>query len=55
MVGPPEAPGVPLPAARAAPDGPLSEPDATVRFFLIADVRGYTSFTQRQGDEAAAR
>lgn len=23
--------------------------------FLIADVRGYTSFTQSRGDEAAAR
>ncbi len=23
--------------------------------FLIADVRGYTSFTQTHGDEAAAR
>ncbi len=28
---------------------------AAVRTFLIADVRGYTAFTQVQGDEAAAR
>jgi WD40 repeat protein/class 3 adenylate cyclase len=26
-----------------------------IRTFLIADVRGYTAFTQRHGDEAAAR
>jgi class 3 adenylate cyclase len=30
------------------------ETDALVRAFLIADVRGYTSFTQAHGDEAAA-
>lgn len=29
--------------------------DASVRTFLIADIRGYTRFTQEQGDEAAAR
>src|SRR4051812_16041319 len=29
--------------------------DAELRTFLIADVRGYTSFTQRQGDERAAK
>src|SRR5262245_17193432 len=28
--------------------------DASVRTFLIADVRGYTVFTQERGDEAAA-
>ncbi|MFN2589930.1 MAG: hypothetical protein ABR518_04090, partial [Actinomycetota bacterium] len=38
----------------------MSEPDepvrsAGIRVFLIADIRGYTSFTQDQGDEAAAR
>src|SRR5439155_9606293 len=26
-----------------------------VKLFLIADVRGYTSFTERKGDEAAGR
>ena len=31
------------------------EADALVRSFLIADVRGYTSFTQAHGDEPAAR
>ena len=29
--------------------------DARIRTFLIADVRGYTVFTQEHGDEAAAR
>src|SRR5918998_1591801 len=29
--------------------------DAHIRTFLIADVRGYTAFTQEHGDEAAAR
>src|SRR3954454_1634302 len=33
------------------PSGPQTE----VRTFLIADVRGYTRFTQTRGDEAAAR
>ena len=28
---------------------------AEIRTFLIADVRGYTRFTQTRGDEAAAR
>src|SRR5262245_1035652 len=31
------------------------EADAPVRAFLIADVRGYTSFTQAYGDEPAAQ
>ena len=29
--------------------------DAPIRTFLIADVRGYTLFTQERGDEAAER
>src|SRR5687767_7540158 len=29
--------------------------DARIRTFLIADVRGYTLFTQERGDEAAAK
>jgi YVTN family beta-propeller protein len=33
-------------------EGPSSAP---VRTFLIADMRGYTRFTQEQGDEAAGR
>ncbi|MDT7582224.1 MAG: hypothetical protein QOK35_3504, partial [Pseudonocardiales bacterium] len=31
------------------------DPDSSLRLFLIADVRGYTSFTQAHGDAAAAR
>ena len=31
------------------------EPETIVRTFLIADVRGYTSFTQAHGDEEAGR
>src|SRR5439155_4453317 len=34
---------------------PPSEPAAEIRTFLIADVRGYTLFTQERGDEAAAK
>jgi len=33
---------------------PTSTDDVHVRTFLIADVRGYTVFTQEHGDEAAA-
>ena len=29
--------------------------EAEVRTFLIADIRGYTRFTDERGDEAAAR
>jgi class 3 adenylate cyclase len=29
--------------------------EAGIKTFLIADVRGYTRFTQQRGDEAAAR
>ena len=35
---------------REGPDG-----RALVRTFLIADIRGYTTFTRERGDEAAAR
>jgi predicted ATPase/class 3 adenylate cyclase len=38
-----------------APSTPSPPPDAGVHTFLIADVRGYTRFTEEQGDEAAAR
>src|SRR5207244_10433725 len=37
------------PCAVTAASGPA------VRTFLIADVRGYTSFTEQRGDEAAGR
>ena len=33
----------------------LGEADTEVRTFLIADVRGYTRFTEEYGDEVAAR
>ena len=33
----------------------VSDVEAEIRTFLIADVRGYTSFTQERGDEAAGR
>jgi branched-chain amino acid transport system substrate-binding protein len=36
-------------------DSAISGAPADVRTFLIADVRGYTRFTQEHGDEAAAR
>jgi class 3 adenylate cyclase len=43
-------------ARRAALSEPLDPPSSpAVQMFLIADVRGYTRFTQEQGDEAAAR
>ena len=29
--------------------------DGDIRTFLIADIRGYTSFTQEHGDEGGAR
>jgi WD40 repeat protein/class 3 adenylate cyclase len=37
------------------PEGRVPSDDAHIRTFLIADVRGYTVFTQEHGDEAAAR
>jgi hypothetical protein len=35
--------------------GAHTRSDGGIRIFLIADVRGYTRFTQERGDEAAAR
>ena len=39
------------------PDGAASSDDATteIKTFLIADIRGYTLFTQERGDEAAGK
>jgi WD40 repeat protein/class 3 adenylate cyclase len=37
------------------PFGSTETQDAHIRTFLIADVRGYTVFTQERGDEAAAQ
>lgn len=54
MDGPGDAPELPLPGPRTASDA-SGEPGATFRCFLIADFRGYTDFTTRQGDEAAGR
>jgi class 3 adenylate cyclase len=34
--------------------GELDADQAGVRTFLIADIRGYTRFTQEHGDEAAS-
>src|SRR3954464_10682562 len=44
---------MPLGVAMVA-DGRNQDERADVRTFLIADVRGYTRFTQTRGDEAAA-
>jgi WD40 repeat protein/DNA-binding SARP family transcriptional activator/class 3 adenylate cyclase len=38
----------------AVPSAPSDETAETIRTFVIADVRGYTVFTQERGDEAAA-
>jgi len=35
--------------------GGSSDSGAAIKAFLIADVRGYTLFTQERGDEAAAK
>jgi class 3 adenylate cyclase/tetratricopeptide (TPR) repeat protein len=63
MIDPPNGAGVdtvapPAVADRAAAgDGPAAPAIAApeLRTFLFADVRGYTRFTQEQGDEAAAK
>jgi class 3 adenylate cyclase/ABC-type transport system substrate-binding protein/streptogramin lyase len=50
---PSNAPGDP--AAPAPPPGGATAPAETeLRTFLIADIRGYTSYTEEHGDEAAA-
>jgi ABC-type transport system substrate-binding protein/class 3 adenylate cyclase/streptogramin lyase len=40
---------------RPLPGRPHGTDDVHIRTFLIADVRGYTLFTQARGDEAAAK
>ena len=48
-------PGPPLEGRQDAPTSERDAPiDADVRAFLIADVRGWTRFTQERGDEDAA-
>ncbi len=54
------AAGMETPSARALlprPEPQMERPKLTAAIlaFLIADIRGYTSFTQQYGDEAAAR
>jgi len=52
----PREPGPPPSGRKDAPRSESEAPrDADVHAFLIADVRGYTSFTQERGDEQAAR
>ena len=59
MVDRPEGPAedvVPLAVAAMQTEHPLARTsEAGIRTFLIADVRGYTRYTQEYGDEAAAR
>jgi adenylate cyclase len=43
------------PEARPRGAAVLGDGDADIRTFLIADVRGYTRFTEEYGDEVAAR
>ena len=44
-----------MPDGADSPDRPGDDGPAILRSFLIADVRGYTRFTQERGDEEAAR
>lgn len=56
MAGPPDTDsGDPVAGRQPSPVAPESGAGAEVRTFLIADVRGYTSFTAAHGDEAAGR
>ncbi len=41
--------------ARVVEKPPVVEPPPSILVFLIADIRGYTRFTQERGDEAAAK
>src|SRR2546423_15128352 len=50
---PSEPPEDPPRSFDPVPGGPEDPPQ--IRTFLIADVRGYTLFTQERGDEAAAK
>jgi class 3 adenylate cyclase len=45
----------PSEGGRTLVSGLTDVPHATVRTFLIADIRGYTRFTEQHGDEASAR
>jgi YVTN family beta-propeller protein len=50
-----EPPSIVQALAEAEPPAGPEDGDTPIRFFLIADVRGYTRFTQAHGDEQAAR
>ena len=50
-----EKPGVRAVFGRPEPQTERPKLTAAILAFLIADIRGYTSFTQQYGDEAAAR
>jgi class 3 adenylate cyclase len=51
MASPPEG----SEGANELADGESRDSETEVRTFLIADIRGYTRFTEEHGDEAAAR
>lgn len=48
----PRGPGAPF---GGAGEQPSARVESSIHTFLIADIRGYTSFTNERGDEAAAR
>ena len=49
----PSEPSVEAEAASEPPSVPAT-PETDLRTFLIADIRGYTTYTREQGDEAGA-
>src|SRR6476646_5520593 len=50
----PESPLVTDTGGATGAAGDSAAPQADVRTFLIADIRGYTTYTRENGDEAAA-
>ena len=50
----PRDPGVAETEVSPAPADPSATPEAALRTFLIADIRGYTTYTREHGDEAGA-
>lgn len=50
----PRDPGVADTEVSPAPADPSATPEAALRTFLIADIRGYTTYTREHGDEAGA-
>jgi ABC-type transport system substrate-binding protein/class 3 adenylate cyclase/streptogramin lyase len=47
-------PGTPATEASTSVTSPSAAPEAVLRTFLIADIRGYTTYTRERGDEAGA-